>query len=210
MKQLSRQTRLIKTWLSLGLGGSLMAYAPLALAHAGHTHGFNSLLEGLMHPLTGLDHLFLALGFGVLTAKLFIKTRLAILSGAGFITALITGFWFGHTLQPANVWIETSISASLVVLAAALWLLPKLLTQRQQYSLQIGLSAVAPLLLTTTHGMAHALELPHVLNPLDFMAGMVLSMTCLLGLGYSLTKVITSSMMPRIIALILVATAVLN
>lgn len=38
-------------------------------AHAGHEHHSSALLSGLLHPFSGLDHLLLALGLGVLLVR---------------------------------------------------------------------------------------------------------------------------------------------
>lgn len=38
----------------------------LAMAHPGHDHVHSGFMAGFIHPFTGLDHLIMALGFGVL------------------------------------------------------------------------------------------------------------------------------------------------
>ncbi|HDI5461795.1 TPA: HupE/UreJ family protein, partial [Acinetobacter baumannii] len=52
----------IKKW-SVGLLSMLPA---LAMAHPGHDHVHSGFMAGFIHPFTGLDHLIMALGFGVL------------------------------------------------------------------------------------------------------------------------------------------------
>ncbi|EXD22812.1 hupE / UreJ family protein [Acinetobacter baumannii 34654] len=38
----------------------------LAMAHPGQDHVHSGFMAGFIHPFTGLDHLIMALGFGVL------------------------------------------------------------------------------------------------------------------------------------------------
>ena len=46
-----------------------LAFFPLvAMAHPGHEHSHNSFISGFVHPFTGLDHLMMALAFGLHTS----------------------------------------------------------------------------------------------------------------------------------------------
>lgn len=117
----------------------LLAAAP-AFAHPGH--GLNSLQDGLLHPLTGLDHLLMLLGTGILAALTGRSLALPLATlGAMFAGALL-GQWFGGV--PG---MEALILASLAVAAGAL-----LLPRRQ------ALLALAMPLFALFHGWAHGVE----------------------------------------------------
>ncbi|MFI7960230.1 HupE/UreJ family protein, partial [Acinetobacter baumannii] len=79
----------IKKW-SVGLLSMLPA---LAMAHPGHDHVHSGFIAGFIHPFTGLDHLIMALGFGVLLWSAAKQWKIA-----GVITLSITlviGFLVG-------------------------------------------------------------------------------------------------------------------
>ncbi|EMH6466362.1 HupE/UreJ family protein, partial [Acinetobacter baumannii] len=104
----------IKKW-SVGLLSMLPA---LAMAHPGQDHVHSGFMAGFIHPFTGLDHLIMALGFGVLLWSAAKQWKIA-----GVITLSITlviGFLVGaQGLVPANV-AEYGIVASLIITAIAL------------------------------------------------------------------------------------------
>lgn len=88
----------IKKW-SVGLLSMLPA---LAMAHPGHDHVHSGFMAGFIHPFTGLDHLIMALGFGVLLWSAAKQWKIA-----GVITLSITlviGFLVGaQGSVPANI-----------------------------------------------------------------------------------------------------------
>ena len=178
----------------------------LAQAHSGHIHSttahtsslLGTLQAGLMHPLTGFDHLFLAVGMGMLFYGLQ-KQRLGMISLAGglalgavlaTIGALVGGAAFGS----AAGMVEMAILLSVAVLAFVLmgqW------RGKKAASLNTSVASTAttsdvPLLsitfggLAVFHGMAHAIELPAqvgVSGQLGFYAGMMVSMLGLYAVG---------------------------
>ena len=177
----------------------------LAQAHAGHIHTttahtsslLGALQAGLMHPLTGFDHLFLAVGMGMLFYGLQ-KQRLGMMSLAGGLSlgailatvgTLVGGVAFGS----AAGMVEMAILLSVAVLALVLmgqW-------RGKATSLNTSVASTAttsdvPLLsmtfggLAVFHGMAHAIELPAqigVSGQLGFYAGMMVSMLGLYAVG---------------------------
>ncbi|WP_352259818.1 HupE/UreJ family protein [Psychrobacter sp. TB55-MNA-CIBAN-0194] len=177
----------------------------LAQAHSGHIHSttahtsslLGTLQAGLMHPLTGFDHLFLAVGMGMLFYGLQ-KQRLGMMSLAGGLSlgavlatvgALVGGAAFGS----AAGMVEMAILLSVVVLAFVLmgqW-------RGKAASLNRSVASTTtksdvPLLsmilggLAVFHGMAHAMELPAqigVSGQLGFYAGMMVSMLGLYAVG---------------------------
>lgn len=104
----------------------------LAQAHSGHIHSttaqapsfLGTLQAGLMHPVTGLDHLFLAVGMGMLFYGLQ-KQRLGMMSlTAGLSLGAILGtagvLIGGIAFVASSGLIEVAISLSVVVLAIVL------------------------------------------------------------------------------------------
>lgn len=158
--------KLIKTMtLTLALLSS-----PLALAHAGvHlSHGF---VEGLLHPLTGLDHLLMLLGVGAMGAWMVAEKRLALYAGA--ITSLLGGALLGL----ATGWgtgVEEMILLSLFVMAACLF-----------FKRSNPVAMVAALMLVLFHGWAHGIEMPAG-EVAVFLPGMLLMAAILMSFGFLL------------------------
>ncbi|MDG9883542.1 HupE/UreJ family protein [Pseudomonas putida CSV86] len=119
---------------------ALLLVAVPAFAHPGHDA--NPLQDGLLHPLTGLDHLLMLLGTGVLAAL----TRSRLILPALTLAAMFGGAVLGH-LFGGVIGMEEMILGSLLVAAAAL-LLPRR---------QVLLSLVMPLF-ALFHGWAHGVE----------------------------------------------------
>ncbi len=140
-----------------------------ALAHPGHVEGHNAFVAGLLHPLTGLDHLAMGLGLGLLLARTLRLTRLrgfAILLGT-----LTGGFALGITGTVPTDLAEYGITASLMILAVALWTRTR----------SVFLVVVAGLGLF--HGIAHGGEVPAGLDPADFLVGMLITLAALYTTG---------------------------
>jgi len=164
----------MKKW---GIG--LLALLPtLVMAHPGHDHEHSGFMAGFIHPFTGLDHLVMALAFGVLLWSAAKQWKIA-----GVVTlsiTLIVGFLIGaQGLVPANV-AEYGIVASLVVTAIALW------TKSNR------ILPIAAALLASFHGIAHGVELAHAGHVVALVAGMVTAMAFIyvggLALGAALTR----------------------
>lgn len=148
---------------------ALLAVSGVALAHPGHEYSHSALLAGLLHPLSGLDHLTMGLGLGILLARTFKQARFMGL--ALLVTTLSAGFMLGMAqIVPVNV-AEYGIVASLLVLAMALW----------QRSTSVFLAMAA--LLGIFHGVAHGAELGTGMNPVGFMVGMLMTLSALYSVG---------------------------
>lgn len=156
---------------------ALLAVSGTAIAHPGHDQMFHSsLLAGLAHPLTGLDHLMMGLGLGLLMARTFRQSQFM---GLGLLLlSLVGGFWLGMQHVLASQFAEYGIVASLLVLAMALW--------------QRASAAFLPLvgLLGVFHGMAHGYELPLSVNPAWFMLGMLASLGALYLVGSGFARLL--------------------
>jgi len=160
---------------SLLTGFAFILFSSMALAHPGHgaDHSHSSFLYGLLHPLTGLDHLAMLLGIGALGAWQSTKQRIQLYTGtlgimfAGAVMGLITGFASG---------IEAMILASMFLIAVGLF-----------FSLRGLLPMLAALVLVMFHGWAHGLEMPAG-GVLTFMPGMLMMAALIMAAGYALGK----------------------
>jgi len=162
----------MRLWLLL-----LMGVSTAAFAHPGHDQMVHSsLLAGILHPFTGLDHLTMVLGLGLLMARALRVGRFIGL--ALLLVALVGGFMLGiQHLMNVRV-AEYGILLSLVVLAMALW-------QRVTY---VYLPFLA--LLGVFHGVAHGNELAAGVKPVAFMLGMMASLTLLYLSGVMIGRVL--------------------
>jgi urease accessory protein len=134
----------------------------LAMAHPGHDHAHSGFMAGFIHPFTGLDHLVMALGFGVLLWSAAKQWKIA--GVIALSTTLIVGFLIGaQGLVPVNM-AEYGIVASLVITAIALW------TKSNK------VLPIAAALLASFHGMAHGVELAHAGHIVALVTGMVAGM----------------------------------
>lgn len=144
----------------------LMLVAAPALAHPGH--GPESFGAGLLHPLTGLDHLLMLSGAGVLAAlgnrpRTFIFSTLA---------AMLLGALAGQLLG-AFSGMELLIALSLLAAGALI------------FAARRGRGAWLMPLLALAHGWAHGAE-----GNADgfglFVAGFMLASSALLLAGYGI------------------------
>ncbi len=154
-------------------------------AHAGHEHHSSALLSGLLHPFSGLDHLLLALGLGVLLVRSAQFARdMPSAAGLGFVglaLSLLVGFGLGvQHLLPVSL-TEYGIVASLLALAIALWV-------KHRVVALAGLS-----LLGLFHGVAHGLEVPAGQSAVLFLAGMLCSMLGLYAIGLLIGRIVHHS-----------------
>lgn len=191
MKQITQ-----KTALTMGL----LSLSTLAMAHSGHVLTYSAsvmdaVTVGLIHPVSGLDHIVLAMGMGVLFTS-HKKWGLGLL-----ITSLLLGFIAVQLLQVAihPAMIEAAILASVILTAVAL------LAQRTRFALAFQksfalLTAISLFGLTLFHGMAHAVEMPSGSISEAFAIGMITAMSALFIMGAGLMSWATSkaSAYPRL------------
>ncbi len=119
---------------------ALLLVAVPAFAHPGHDA--NPLQDGLLHPLTGIDHLLMLLGTGVLAALTGRNLALPLLTLCAMFGGALLGQLFGGVIG-----METMIIGSLLVAAADM-----LLPGRQM------VLALAMPLFALLHGWAHGVE----------------------------------------------------
>ncbi len=158
----------------LGLVGALLLPG-LALAHTGagdhHTH--SALASGLLHPLTGLDHLAAMLALGVWSA---LAVRPLWLAPAAFVLMLAVGALAGFAGLGVPA-VEPMIASSLLVLGLLVAL---------RRGLPVALAAALAGLFAFFHGAAHGHELAADFSDTGqwlALAGMVMATAILHGLG---------------------------
>lgn len=161
------------------LPAAILALVPTAAwAHPGHDASAG-LVAGLIHPLTGLDHLVAMALVGVWAALFAPKTRTALLVPGAFVSAMIAGFAISAYLPGLPA--EGLILASLAVLGLAA---------------AAGLRAPLPLAVAAAglfgfgHGLAHGFETPEGAFPALFAAGFLASTAVLHGFGMLMARVL--------------------
>jgi urease accessory protein len=166
---MTRSTRTLLAALLAGTGS-------LALAHVGADggghHGF---LSGLLHPVTGLDHLAAMVAVGVWSAA---TTRRFWIAPIAFALTLFAGALLaqGGVAFPA---IEPMIAASMLVVGL-------LLAARAKLPEAAGAVLVGAFALF--HGAAHGQELGGMAALLGMVAGTALLHGAGMGLGRVLVK----------------------
>ncbi len=148
----------------------LTFFSPLwAHGIADHWH-INAFLDGLLHPLTGIDHLLMLIAAGLLIAHTHYAKRTQYLYSAFLIALLMIGVGIGQWILP-NQYLEYFIMASLIVSGLALWL-----TKAHAFFL-----SMLPILLLG-HGIVHGTEAP-VSEFALFSTGLLFSSISVLGLS---------------------------
>lgn len=131
----------------LALITSLILSAAPAMAHPGHEFGF---VPGLLHPLTGADHLLAMLAVGLWSG--FVLPNRVWAGAATFLSGMIIGAalaWVGFAIPG----IEDMILASVLVFGLLV-----ALSRRGQSSLITQGSLAMIAVFAGCHGYAHAVE----------------------------------------------------
>ena len=151
---------------------ALLGIPLAAMAHPGHEAvGF---LGAFMHPLTGIDHLLVMLAVGFWAARAGSENRFIIPSL--FLGALFAGLFVG-TLMTASSLVEQSIALSVIAMAIVL-----VVASRIPFALQLIITSVFAVL----HGLVHGQELITSGNSFIACAGLALSTSLILAVGYVL------------------------
>jgi urease accessory protein len=154
----------------------------MAQAHPGHEiHA--TLMQGLLHPLTGWDHLFVLLSLGALAAGR--GARVAAICGVLLAAALSGGAMVGLA-WPTVPFVEPAIFVT--VLACAL-----LLVLRRPIT-RGSLSALC-MLFALVHGVAHGQEAPGG-DLVAYFAGFTFSGAAIYAAGVVLTQRLLWRMSP--------------
>lgn len=148
---------------------ALIAVPRLAQAHPGHPgHEFN---DGLVHPITGLDHLLAMVAVGLLAVR--IGGRGLWLMPAAFLGSMLAG-GLAATLGLPLPGGEYGIMASVLVLGL-------LVAWTRVAPLAVGAALVAGF--AFFHGYAHAAEMVSGGSLAPYAAGFLLSTAVLHALG---------------------------
>jgi urease accessory protein len=168
---------------------SALGLTTLAHAHVGagfSEHHAQGLIDGLLHPFTGLDHLAAMLAVGFWSA---LSTRRVWLAPLAFANMLLVGALLGLS--------GATLPALEPLVAATVLALGLLVATRLQFA-----GAAAALLagsFAVFHGMAHGVEFTGA-NPVDVLVGMVTGTVVLhsLGLAVGLALRSHSAWWPRL------------
>lgn len=155
-----------------------MAAVP-ALAHTGHG-SVDGFAHGLMHPLTGLDHILAMVAVGLWAGLVGGRARIAY--PAAFVgTMVLAGIWGMSGGALPGVEIGIAVSVIVLGLAIALKLSPPLAAG----TLACGLFAIF-------HGFAHGAELPENASGLSYALGFVVATAALHGVGLVLASALAT------------------
>jgi urease accessory protein len=149
---------------------SLLLLPNLASAHIlpGSSHGLQA---GLLHPLTGWDHLLAMFAVGMWAAQQ--RGRALWQIPLAFISVMILGGVLGVTgvYLPGSEWL---IAASVLVLGG-------LIATTTRFTPTLSMMVVG--LFALFHGFAHGHEMPAAVSALSFSIGFVISTAALHALG---------------------------
>ena len=166
------KTSFKNSWAILGI----LIFAPsLARAHTG-VGAVHGLANGLMHPLTGLDHLCAMIAVGLWAAQCGGRALWAV--PLTFVSVMTFGAALGMAGIPLP-FTETGIIASVLILGV-------LIAAAVRLPLAVSMSIVG--LFALCHGHAHGAEMPANASGLTYGLGFV-AMTALLhlvGIGWGL------------------------
>ncbi|MFM2043460.1 MAG: hypothetical protein RLY86_2036 [Pseudomonadota bacterium] len=138
-----------------------------ALAHAGadHHHG-SGMIAGLLHPVTGLDHLLAMVMVGLWAAQLGGRALWALPAAFLAVMAAGAGLALAGVAALPPVLTEGGIAASVLILGLLVAAVGRLPT-----GAAMGLVGGFALL----HGLAHGAEFPAGAGPGAYMAGFLLA-----------------------------------
>jgi urease accessory protein len=154
---------------------AMIVFLPaIAMAHPGHHADggmLPSLASGFLHPLSGMDHIILALAMGWLALSLGAHRAKA--PALAFLAALVTGALCGRWIS-GGTGLEIAISLSVLAAGGAM------LRGRLRGLGMLSIVAVAGGLV---HGLAHGAEALPGVSFATYAAGLLVSTALLLGAG---------------------------
>lgn len=159
----------------VGLLFVALVVSPLtASAHPGHGRHHEKVfgfVDGLHHPLTGLDHCIAMIAIGAWAAQL--GGRALVFIPFAFLGAMTIGGLLARVVTSV-AYLDQSLAVSVLVIG-----------------LLIGSAAKLPLVASLTiaglfavfHGYAHAIEIPRSATLLGYGSGILVSSALLMGIG---------------------------
>lgn len=152
--------------LAASLALLMLQLPDLAQAHTGGSD--TGLIDGLMHPVFGLDHLLAMISVGVVSAQLGgnnIWRMPAVFVGAMILSAML-GF-----VQVGVPYVEVGIAASVLVLGVGIVF--------AGHNLSPWPIMAFVLLFGACHGYLHGVEIPKSISPTLYTLGFVISTSML-------------------------------
>ncbi|MFD2264495.1 HupE/UreJ family protein [Lacibacterium aquatile] len=148
----------------LALAAALALVAGPALAHTGHSEG--GFIDGLSHPIFGLDHVLAMVAVGLWAAQLHLSNAKALWSlPVAFMTAMAIGA--GVSLAGIGIpLVEAGITGSIVVLGLAVAI-------GRQLPTTVAMAVVGAFALF--HGHAHGTEMPELAAPTLYGLGFLIA-----------------------------------
>lgn len=163
---------------------AVLALTPTAAwAHPEHGDA-GGLYAGIVHPLSGIDHMAAMLLVGLWAGLLAPRSRGALALPAMFLGAMLAGFFVGPLI--GQTFAEPLILLSLVGLGAAAAL---------HFRAPVSLAMTVVAVFGFGHGIAHGFETPSGAFPVLFAAGFALSTAALHGSGLWLARKLPSPAM---------------
>ena len=132
-------------------------------------HGFAG--SGLLHPLTGLDHMMAMIAVGAWSAQLGGKNIIRV--PLGFVTVMCIGGVLG-VHSAALPFVETGIVFSVILLGLAI---------AANRRMAAPLAALAVGIFGLCHGYAHGREWPHLQQPSLYITGFLVTTATLHVVG---------------------------
>jgi urease accessory protein len=158
--------------------------APQVVAHTG-VHVTAGLADGFMHPVSGFDHLLIALGAGFCAGR---RARCSVCDVSYFLLLLLVGMALGGvSLAFPQLGIPTLL---LVVLTVGVIAVAIAYTGFFGYAF-FGSFAVY-------HGLVHILEMPFGSDTMGYAIGLFFSTALLLALGVILRQVMHARKFHRV------------
>lgn len=158
---------------------STLFFSTSAMAHTGLES--SSLMAGIIHPLTGGDHLIMLMGFGVLMGGFIssLKARLVFILVA--LLSLCTGTFVGSLSGHSGI-IEPIIMLSLLAISGILF------SGIQQGRVRLVAIITMCAGFIFFHGYAHGVEAQGNIG--EFSVGMTISASILMFVGVAVSRIV--------------------
>jgi len=166
----------LKSFSAVLLALITLLVSPFVLAHSGGSH-VAGLSDGFMHPVTGLDHLLIAIAAGFWAAR---SGDHGVPDVVYFMSMLLGGMLLGICcIQFPDLQLSTILVVGLMVMFIAL----SIVAPHHFAYIFFGGFALY-------HGMVHMLEMSSPANATGYIFGLLLSTGLLLMLGLILRQVV--------------------
>ena len=166
-----------KTILASLLTLTTVLLAPLAQAHTGMHAAAAGLVEGFIHPLTGLDHVLIAIAAGYWAARAGNHGVRDMLLFLGLLLAGMLAGLASLALPALGIGTLLAFLLAVAVIATAIAMPEKFV-----YVFFGGFALY--------HGLAHILEMPGQVMVAGYLTGLLISTGLLLALGSLLRHVV--------------------